>query len=84
MTSPTQDPLADFFASGSVTEHVLRGVLGLLLAVGAVVLAPAQPWALLGLIGTVVAWRGCPTCWALGLAHTVSRGRAGCADAACR
>lgn len=83
VTAPTDDPVADFFASSSVAEHVLRGVLGLVLAVGALVLAPAHPWALLGLIGTVVAWRGCPTCWTLGLAWTLSRGRVGCADRTC-
>lgn len=84
MTAPTEDPVAEFFASSSVAEHVLRGVVGLLLAVGAVLLAPAHPWALVGLIGTVVAWRGCPTCWTLGLMHTLSRGRTGCAEGACR
>ena len=83
MTAPTDDPVADFFASSSLTEHVLRGVLGLVLAVGSLALAAAHPWALLGLVGTAVAWRGCPTCWTLGLMQTLSRGRVRCTDGSC-
>ena len=71
------------FASSSVAVHVMRGVVGLVIAVGAFVLAPAHPWALLGLIATAVAWRGCPTCWALGLAQTMSRGKVACTDGSC-
>ena len=81
---PAGDPVGDLFASSSVTEHVVRGVLGLLLAVGSFALAPAHPWALLGLVAAAVAWRGCPTCWCLGLAQTLSRGRVGCTDGTCR
>ena len=83
MTTPPADPVADFFASGSVVEHVLRGVLGLVLAVGSLALVSGHPWALLGLVGTVVAWRGCPTCWTLGLLQTLSRGRVSCTDGSC-
>jgi hypothetical protein len=68
------------FASASVPVHIARGVVGLVAAVGAFagvgVLGPA---ALLLLIVTVAAWRGCPTCWALGLAQTIERER----DCAC-
>ena len=71
------------FASSSVAVHVVRGVLGLAIAIAAFVHSPEHPWALLGLVLTAVAWRGCPTCWALGLAQTMSRGRVGCADGAC-
>ncbi|MBJ7530359.1 MAG: hypothetical protein JHD04_12675, partial [Nocardioides sp.] len=43
-------------------------------------------WWLLLLPLAVVSWRGCPTCWTLGLAQTLSRGRAErvCDDAGCR
>lgn len=78
------DAVTRVFASPSVTEHVLRGVLGLVLVVVAVAYAGSTPWALLLAIPAVVAWRGCPTCWALGLAATLSRGRAGCDDNSCR
>ena len=78
------DPVAGIFASGSVLEHVVRGVVGLALVVAAFALAGSSPWALLLAIPGVIAWRGCPTCWALGLAATVSRDRVGCADGSCR
>ncbi len=63
------------FASGSLVEHVLRGVLGLVLVVTGFALAGGQPLALLLLVPGVVAWRGCPTCWLMGLGATLSRGR---------
>ena len=77
---PAEDQM---FASSSVAVHVFRGLLGLTVAVLAFVLAPAHPWALLGLVAAAVAWRGCPTCWALGLAQTISRGKVTCADGSC-
>ena len=55
------------FASATVPRHLLRGVVGLLALAGAVVLGGP---ALLLLIVTVAAWRGCPTCWAVGLIQT--------------
>lgn len=81
--TPEPDLVGEMFASSSVVVHVLRGVVGLVLLVGALVLAGDHPWALLGLVGTVVAWRGCPTCWTMGLIATVSRGRVGCPDGRC-
>ncbi len=69
------DPVTSMFASSSVAEHVVRGVLGLLLVVAAFALAGRQPLALLLLVPAVVAWRGCPTCWLMGLGATLSRGR---------
>jgi hypothetical protein len=85
MTEPTfpdaprsrRSPLA----SGSVAGHVARGVVGLLAAVLAIVLVAAVgPVSLLLLGVTVVAWRGCPTCWAIGLRGTLTdtRARRGC------
>lgn len=82
---PADDPVTSLFASRSVTEHVLRGLLGLALVVVALWQASAHPAALLLLVPAVVAWRGCPTCWALGLAATVTRGRGrACTDGSCR
>src|SRR6478752_7188247 len=65
-------------ASASVTRHVVRGGLGLLAFVAAVVgAALGIPAALVLLAPAALAWRGCPTCWAIGLAQTRSRtGRA--------
>ena len=58
-------------ASRSVGAHYVRGVVGLVALVLAVAgAAMATPAALALLIVTVVAWRGCPTCWAVGLMQT--------------
>jgi hypothetical protein len=65
------------FASPSMKRHYVRGALGLLALVAAFVgAAVATPAALVLLIVTAVAWRGCPTCWAVGLMQT--RERQGC------
>ncbi len=59
------------FASASVTQHYLRGALGLLALVLAFTgAALGMPAALALLLVTVAAWRGCPTCWAVGLMQT--------------
>lgn len=71
------------FASRSVHAHYLRGAIGLLALVAAVAGAAAGvPTALALLVVTVAAWRGCPTCWAIGLRHT--RNRAACSGRGCR
>lgn len=77
----TPDPVTSMFASRTVAEHLLRGVLGLVLVVVALAQAGAHPAALLLALPAVVLWRGCPTCWALGLVATLSRGRVGCSAA---
>lgn len=69
------DPVRELFASSSVAVHLVRGIAGLLLTVAAFVLAPHSGWAMLLLVPAVVAWRGCPTCWTLGLSQTVCRTR---------
>ena len=70
------------FASRTVKRHYVRGAVGLLALVlalaGAATLSAA---ALLLLIVTVVAWRGCPTCWAVGLMQTRECEAARCAPA---
>ncbi len=59
------------FASSSVSRHLVRGALGLPLMVAAFVLVPwLGAWALLLIAPAAVLLRGCPTCWALGLAQT--------------
>jgi hypothetical protein len=63
------------FASATVPRHVARGVIGLLAFVAAFAgIAVVGPAALLLLVVAAAAWRGCPTCWAIGLVQT--RGRA--------
>ncbi|MFD3730286.1 hypothetical protein [Streptomyces sp. NPDC058632] len=74
------------FASTSVPQHLLRGALGFGLIIGSIALVPfAGPATLLAAPLGLVALRGCPACWMIGLAQTVSRGRLqrGCADGVC-
>ena len=54
-------------ASRSVGTHCARGAIGLLALIAGVAIGGAG---LALLVVTVVAWRGCPTCWAIGLAQT--------------
>jgi hypothetical protein len=68
-------------ASRTVTSHLVRGAVGLAALVAALATAgPLGPLALLFLPVAVIAWRGCPTCWAIGLMQT----REACATGRCR
>jgi membrane protein DedA with SNARE-associated domain len=72
-TTPSRSPLA----SSSVHRHLLRGVVGLLAVLGAILLLGVLgPASLVLLLVAVVAWRGCPTCWAVGMMGTLSYRRA--------
>lgn len=75
------------FASSSLLRHLVRGVIGFGGLIGSLALLPlAGPVVLLLLPVGLVALRGCPLCWAVGLAQTVSRGRLrrACDDGRCR
>lgn len=74
------------FASASVARHLLRGAVGFGSLIGGIALA-GSGW-LTGLLLVpvgLVALRGCPTCWAVGLLQTVSMGRLkrSCVDGRC-
>ncbi|MFD9407894.1 hypothetical protein ACFWBN_12900 [Streptomyces sp. NPDC059989] len=74
------------FASSSVPRHLARGAIGFGLIIGSIALVPvAGPATLLAAPLALIAFRGCPTCWMVGLAQTVSRGRLErrCADGVC-
>lgn len=74
------------FASSSIPRHLLRGALGFGSLISAFALLPAVgPVALLLLLLGTVAFRGCPTCWVIGLIETTSRGRLkrDCTDGTC-
>ncbi|MEV7280013.1 hypothetical protein [Streptomyces sp. NPDC093111] len=63
-----------------------RGAVGFGLIIGSIAAVPAVgPVALLAAPLALIAFRGCPTCWAVGLAQTISRGRLErrCADGVC-
>ncbi|MEU2507560.1 hypothetical protein ABZ621_23015 [Streptomyces sp. NPDC007863] len=82
----TTTPQGPDYASSSVPRHLARGALGFGLVIGAVALVPvAGPVSLLAAPLALIAFRGCPTCWAVGLAQTISRGRLErrCADGVC-
>ncbi|WP_309058250.1 hypothetical protein [Streptomyces sp.] len=74
------------FASATVPRHLARGALGFGALAGALALLPTLgPLALLLVPVGLVALRGCPMCWVMGLAETVSAGRLRrtCADGRC-
>lgn len=59
------------FGSRTILEHIARGVIGFG-AITVALLTPTQP--LLWLVAVPVAalmFRGCPTCWTVGLVETV-------------
>ncbi|MEV5982520.1 hypothetical protein [Streptomyces sp. NPDC052114] len=80
------EPVRRDFASRSVPRHLARGAIGFGLIVGAIALVPVVgPASLLAAPLALVAFRGCPTCWLVGLAQTLSRGRLErrCEDGVC-
>ncbi|WP_437097182.1 hypothetical protein [Streptomyces sp. enrichment culture] len=83
--APSAAPGMDY-ASKSVTRHLARGAIGFGLIIGSIALVPvAGPATLLAAPLALVAFRGCPTCWMVGLAQTISRGRLErqCVDGVC-
>ncbi|MGY0230269.1 hypothetical protein [Longispora urticae] len=74
------------FASTSVLRHLARGTVGFGALVGAIALLPVVgPVSLLLAPVGLVALRGCPTCWTIGLVQTISKGRLErrCVDGRC-
>jgi hypothetical protein len=61
------------FGSRSLGVHLLRGALGAAGILAAVHWSGTHPWLLLVLLPLVLlALRGCPTCWLVGLCETVA------------
>ncbi len=82
MPEPMQSPLA----SKSVARHLVRGALGFGLIGAAIALTTSVgPVALLLAPFGLVALRGCPTCWIVGLVQTMSAGHLerSCTEANC-
>ncbi|MER7704741.1 hypothetical protein ABTX81_17835 [Kitasatospora sp. NPDC097605] len=74
------------YASRTLAGHLVRGGVGFGASAGALALLPfVGPVALLLLPVGLLAFRGCPTCWVIGLMETVSRGRLQreCVDGRC-
>ncbi len=73
-------------ASNSIARHLTRGAIGFgLIGAALVLIGSIGPAALLLTPAGMVALRGCPTCWVVGLLQTVSAGRLErtCTDTGC-
>jgi hypothetical protein len=77
------------FASKSLTEHLLRGMLGAGALAAALAFAPLG-WPAFVLVPlALIALRGCPMCWTMGLVQTLwakAQGRSSpgaCFDGSC-
>jgi hypothetical protein len=61
------------FASASLTVHLVRGAIAALLLSLAVIGERSHPLAALAAgVAALVALRGCPVCWTIGLFETIS------------
>ena len=66
------------FGSAFLGAHLMRGAVAAALLAWAIVHQTAHPWLSLGAgVAALVALRGCPTCWTVGLVETLSQGRCG-------
>jgi uncharacterized membrane protein YedE/YeeE len=64
------------FGSTSLGAHLMRGAAAAALLAFAIVHQSAHPWASLSAgVAALVALRGCPMCWTVGLVETLSQGR---------
>ena len=61
------------FASKSVMAHIVRGIIAAVLILWALDLLSTEPmFALAAGAAAMVAMRGCPLCWTMGLFETIS------------
>ena len=64
------------FGSAFLGAHLMRGAAAAALLAWAIVDQTAHPWLSLGAgVAALVALRGCPMCWTVGLVETLSQGR---------
>ena len=64
------------FGSIFLGAHLMRGAAAAALLAWAIVHQTAHPWLSLGAgVAALVALRGCPMCWTVGLVETLSQGR---------
>jgi uncharacterized membrane protein YedE/YeeE len=64
------------FGSAFLGAHLMRGAAAAALLAWAIVHQTAHPWLSLGAgVAALVALRGCPMCWTVGLVETLSQGR---------
>ena len=64
------------FGSAFLGAHLMRGAAAAALLAWAIIHQTAHPWLSLGAgAAALVALRGCPMCWTVGLVETLSQGR---------
>ena len=61
------------FASESLTGHLIRGGVGVLLLVWAMQHQARTGVSLVAALGALLAFRGCPMCWTIGLVESVAQ-----------
>ena len=62
------------FATRTLSGHLLRGALAFGLLVLALTQGQGHPWrAAAAALAALVAMRGCPMCWAIGLVETLQQ-----------
>ena len=67
---------AGMFGSAFLGAHLVRGATAAALFAWAIVHETAHLWLSLSAgVGALVALRGCPMCWTMGLVETLSQGR---------
>jgi hypothetical protein len=60
-----------FFASSNLAEHLVRGVIAFLALAWALTHQENIPASSLAFIVALIAFRGCPMCWSIGLMETI-------------
>jgi len=72
------------FASKSLAEHLARGAAGAIALATSFCIAPEHSGAAFALLPVaLLALRGCPTCWTVGLFQTLAGRDAACRDGRC-
>lgn len=62
------------FASRSLAGHLVRGIAGIALGAWAIRHQDDTVAAFAAAAGALLAFRGCPVCWTIGLVETVAQG----------
>jgi hypothetical protein len=60
------------FASASLLGHLVRGAVAIGLLLWAIQHQTQAVLSLLAAAGAIVAFRGCPLCWTIGLVETIA------------
>ena len=65
---------AGLFATQTLSGHLIRGAIAFTLLYLAIDQQDAHPsWSVAAALLALVAMRGCPVCWAIGLAETMQQ-----------